>query len=67
MVPMQLRFKPSFDWKRVAWGRPDSPRRELCSYCHGGLPEVPFMLWRSDGSAISLCDACVEQHVGPSN
>jgi hypothetical protein len=32
----------------------------ICSYCHGALPEVPLMLWREDGSAMQLCDECVE-------
>lgn len=59
---VQLRFKDGF-WNDVAWGRPDSPRRELCAKCHGGLSEVPLMLWREDGSAISLCDECVERWV----
>lgn len=61
--PMKLRFKPEFNWRKVAWGRPDSPRRELCAYCHGALPEVPLMLWTEDDSAASLCDACVERWV----
>lgn len=59
----RLQFKPGFDWRRVAWGRSDSPVRKLCAYCHGALPEVPLMLWREDDSAISLCDECVKQWV----
>lgn len=58
-----LAFRPGFfDWKRVAWGRPDSPPRPMCSYCHAGIgdDDVPLMLWREDGSAASFCDACVE-------
>jgi hypothetical protein len=54
----RLKFRKEFDWSLVAWGRPDSPPRELCSYCHGALPDVPLMLWREDGSAMSLCDTC---------
>lgn len=44
----------------VCWGRPDSPRRPFCGRCHAYLSEheVPVMLWRRDGSAISLCDSC---------
>jgi len=59
----KLKFRDGFDWRRVAWGRPDSPVRPLCSYCHGELPEVPLMLWRDDGSAMQLCDDCVDQWV----
>lgn len=47
----------------VVWGKPDSPRRPLCAMCHGGLPEVPLMMWKSDGSAISLCDDCCEKWI----
>jgi hypothetical protein len=63
MTARELRFRDGFDWKRVAWGRPDSPRRSLCSYCHGALSEVPLMLWREDGSAASFCDECLEKWV----
>jgi hypothetical protein len=59
----QLKFRDGFDWSRLAWGRPDSPPRDLCSYCHGALPEVPLMMWAKDGAAIQLCDSCVEQWV----
>lgn len=62
----QLKFRASFDWRRVAWGRPDSPQRALCSYCAGALPECPLMLWREDGSAMQLCDDCVEKCLEPS-
>lgn len=60
---MQLKFKPDFDWRRVTWGRPDSVPTAICSYCHGGLPEAPLMLWREDGSAAAFCDNCVDQWV----
>jgi hypothetical protein len=63
MTAAKLRFRDGFDWRRVAWGKPDSPVRSLCSYCHGRLPEVPLMLWKEDGSAASFCDGCVEQWV----
>ncbi len=58
-----MRFKPGFNWRLVAWGAPDSPRRELCCYCHGKLPEVPLMFWRDDGSAIAFCEACIERWI----
>jgi hypothetical protein len=50
-----------FDWSKVAWGKPDSPVRDLCAYCHGALPEVPLMIWAEDGHAASFCDECAEQ------
>jgi hypothetical protein len=52
----------SFDWNRVAWGRPDSPPRPFCAYCSAFLPKdsVPLMLWREDGSAARFCDRCAE-------
>jgi hypothetical protein len=60
-----LRFKPGFDQKRLTWGKPDSPPRPLCSCCHGALPEVPLMMWRNDGSAISFCDDCARAALEP--
>jgi hypothetical protein len=59
----QLKFRDGFDWQRVAWGRPDSPRRNLCSYCHGALPECPLMMWKDDGSAVQFCDDCVDKWI----
>jgi hypothetical protein len=61
---VRLRFKDGF-FERVAWGKPDSPRRALCSMCHGkiGANEVPLMAWRDDGSMIQLCDTCTERWV----
>ena len=47
-----------FDWRRVAWGAPDSPRRLLCSYCAGKLPEVPLMLSKPSGALAQFCDDC---------
>ena len=55
----RLTFRDGFNWRRVTWSRPDSPPPALCSYCSGPLPEVPLMLWREDGAALSLCDPCV--------
>jgi hypothetical protein len=49
-----------FDWRRVAWGRPDSRPRELCAYCAGALPDVPLRVWKDDGSGASFCEACAE-------
>jgi hypothetical protein len=62
MPDPQFKFREGF-WEKVAWGRPDSPQRPICSCCHGALPEVPLMLWREDLSALQLCDECVEKWV----
>jgi hypothetical protein len=58
---VRLKFRTGFDWRKVTWGRPDSVSTAICSYCHGALPEAPLMLWRQDGSAMQLCDDCVEK------
>ena len=60
---MPIRAKPGFDWGRVAWGAPDSPRRELCAYCHAkiGDDDVPLMMFKPDGSMAQFCDDCVER------
>lgn len=60
-MKLKLITRPGFDWRKVAWGRPDARVRELCAYCHGALPRVPLMLWKDDGSAASFCDDCVER------
>jgi hypothetical protein len=57
---------PGFDWTRVAWGRPDSPVRGLCSYCHGPLPECPLILTKRDGLTAMFCDTCTETWWGMS-
>jgi hypothetical protein len=53
--------KPGFDWGRVAWGRPDSPVRPFCAYCHGQLGEddVPLAVWQDDGSMARFCERCM--------
>jgi hypothetical protein len=60
---MKLIFREGFEHHRLAWGRPDSPVRELCAYCHAKLPEAPLMMWNNDGYCISLCDDCLERWV----
>ena len=57
----RLNFRPGMP--AIAWGKPDSPVRPLCAVCHGALDEVPLMLWKDDGSCISLCDDCLERWV----
>jgi len=47
--------------RRICWGKPDSVVRPLCALCHGPLDEVPFILWKEDGSMASFCDPCAEE------
>jgi hypothetical protein len=57
----RLRFREGHP--PLAWGAPDSPRRMLCSICHGKLPEVPLTLWDDKGACLQLCDPCVEKWI----
>ena len=65
-MSFQLEPKPGFDWDRVTWGRPDSPRSALCSYCSAVIreDEVPLIMWKGDGHAAQFCDACMKQWWG---
>jgi len=57
-----IRPRPGFEWGRVAWGRPDSPPRPLCSYCHDKIDEdEPLMLWKPDRSMAQFCERCIER------
>jgi hypothetical protein len=58
--------KEGFDWDRVTWGRPDSPRSALCSYCSAVIRdgEVPLMMWKPDGHACQFCDSCMKHWWG---
>jgi hypothetical protein len=60
-IKPKLRFLPGMP--AMCWGRADSPPRSLCALCHGALPAVPLMLWRSDGTNASLCDECVQKWI----
>jgi hypothetical protein len=57
---------PGFDWRKVTWGRPDSPRSALCSYCSQALgsDDVPLILFTTAGYAAQFCDACQRQWFG---
>ena len=57
---MSLGPKPGFDWNRLAWGRPDSPRSAVCSYCFAAIgdEEVPLIMWSKDGHAAQFCRSC---------
>lgn len=55
-----LKPKKGFDWSHVTWGRPDSPRSVLCSYCSATIPEesVPLIMWNAESYAAQFCTAC---------
>lgn len=58
-----LDLKPEWAAK-IVWGHPDSPQRDLCAICHGGLDDVPLRIWKGDGSAAAFCDDCAKQAFG---
>lgn len=57
---MILKPRPGFDWNRVAWGLPDSPRSALCSYCFTSIADgdVPLMLCAESGHVAQFCAKC---------
>jgi hypothetical protein len=57
-----LEPKPGFDWRKVTWGRPDSPPSVLCSYCSASIPDssVPLIMWTGDGWTARFCDKCTK-------
>ena len=59
-MKMELQPLPGFDWSAVNWGRPDSPRSVLCSYCSAVLSEedVPLIVWDKRHFTAQFCDAC---------
>lgn len=58
--------KLDFDWKRVTWGRPDSPPSALCSYCSAVIPEddVPLIVWSEKGYCARFCETCMQTEWG---
>ena len=57
---MELKPLPGFDWRRVVWGRPDSPRSALCSDCSDaiGADDMHLTMWTGEGWAAQFCTAC---------
>jgi hypothetical protein len=57
-----IRAIAGFDWKKLTWGRPDSPPSVLCSYCSAVIPEdsVPLIMSNSEGWTVRFCDKCAE-------
>ena len=58
----ELKPKTGFDWSKVTWGRPDSRRSALCSYCSAVITEddVPLILSSAGGFTAQFCDKCKE-------
>jgi hypothetical protein len=52
--------KPGFNWSAIAWGGPDEPASDHCSYCGDEIPEdsVPLILWNAAGWCTPFCDHC---------
>jgi hypothetical protein len=61
---MRLEPKPGFDWKKVAWGRPDSIVSALCSYCSAAIDDFPLAMWSTDGHAAQFCTQCQREWWG---
>jgi hypothetical protein len=61
-----LKPRVGFDWNHVTWGRPDSVRSALCSYCSAAIGEgdVPLMMWKPDGHVAQFCDDCMKRWWG---
>jgi hypothetical protein len=61
-----LKPKEGFDWNMVAWGKPNSVRSAVCSYCFAmiGDDDVPLMLSKQDGHVAQFCDECVKKWWG---
>lgn len=53
--------KAGFDWEQVAWGAPNEPQSDHCSYCGAMIPEedVPLRLWSQLGWAAVFCLPCM--------
>jgi hypothetical protein len=49
-----------FDVNRIAWGLPDSPVSQLCSYCFAKVGDLPLRLWKEDSRAAVFCRKCEE-------
>lgn len=61
-----LKPRPGFDWNHISWGRPDSPRSALCSYCSAmiGSDDVPLILTCDSGFVAQFCNGCMSKWWG---
>ena len=55
------------DPARLIWGGPKERVTQTCSVIGCGVAftcdDVPLRMWKDDGSAIALCDVCVDRYV----
>lgn len=60
---MRLAIAP---W-RLRWDRAQGAVTQMCSVigcgCAFTVDDVPLRMWKPDGSAIALCDACAKRYV----
>lgn len=63
---VEIKPIPAFDWRKLTWGRPDSPPSALCSYCSAVIPEddVPLILWNAEGFSVHFCEKCMKTYWG---
>lgn len=56
-----IKPREGFDWRRITWGRPDSPPSALCSYCSAVIPdnEVPLIMWNQGSYSARFCERCM--------
>jgi len=66
-----LRPLHGFNPLNIAWGGPDEPRADQCSYCGDPFPDedadpgfVPLILWNGDGWCAEFCDHCQARWFG---
>ena len=56
-----IKPRAGFDWRKITWGRPDSPPSALCSYCSAVIPDesVPLIMWNQADYAARFCERCM--------
>lgn len=61
-----IKPREGFDWRKINWGRPDSPPSALCSYCSAVIPEadVPLIMWNQGSYSARFCEACMVRWFG---
>ena len=61
--------KPGFNWSAIAWGGPDEPASDHCSYCGDEIPEdsVPLILVERRGLVRALLRSLSDGVVGHGN
>lgn len=66
---MTISPRPGFNWMNVAWGGPDEPVSDHCSYCGREIPEesIPLIMWNEAGWCARFCDHCQAAWFGMEN